>query len=90
MAAQCKEGKCEHLAKPFIPCYLSGWSRDCLQEWGSFLHLALPSMLMYCLQWWLYEIAGFLAGVISETELAAQSVAYEVSAVVFMVTRFLI
>lgn len=47
-------------------------------------------MLMHCLEWWLYEIAGFLAGVISETELAAQSVVYEVAVVVFMVTRFLI
>lgn len=45
---------------------------------------------MYCLDWWLYEIAGFLAGVISETELGAHSVAYEVIVVIFMVTRFLI
>nr|XP_023009251.1 multidrug and toxin extrusion protein 1 isoform X3 [Maylandia zebra] len=74
---------CIYIKGLHIPTW-DGWSRDCLQEWGSFLHLALPSMLMYCLQWWLYEIAGFLAGVISETELAAQSVAYEVSTVVFM------
>ncbi|XP_039473802.1 multidrug and toxin extrusion protein 1-like isoform X2 [Oreochromis aureus] len=66
-----------------IPTW-DGWSGDCLQEWGSFFHLALPSMLMQCLEWWLYEIAGFLAGVISETELAAQSVVYEVAVVVFM------
>ncbi|XP_076745283.1 multidrug and toxin extrusion protein 1 isoform X2 [Maylandia zebra] len=74
---------CIYIKGLHIPTW-DGWSRDCLQEWGSFLHLALPSMLMYCLQWWLYEIAGFLAGVISETELAAQSVAYEVSTVIFM------
>uniref|UniRef100_A0A3B4GY53 Multidrug and toxin extrusion protein n=1 Tax=Pundamilia nyererei TaxID=303518 RepID=A0A3B4GY53_9CICH len=74
---------CIYIKGLHIPTW-DGWSGDCLQEWGSFLHLALPSMLMYCLQWWLYEIAGFLAGVISETELAAQSVAYEVSTVVFM------
>lgn len=61
-----------------------GWSRDCLQEWGPFLHLALPSMLMYCLEWWLYEIAGFLAGLISEVELGAQSIVYEVAAIVYM------
>uniref|UniRef100_A0A669AZT5 Multidrug and toxin extrusion protein n=1 Tax=Oreochromis niloticus TaxID=8128 RepID=A0A669AZT5_ORENI len=66
-----------------IPTW-DGWSGDCLQEWGSFFHLALPSMLMHCLEWWLYELAGFLAGVISETELAAQSVVYEVAVVVFM------
>uniref|UniRef100_A0A3Q1H8W8 Multidrug and toxin extrusion protein n=1 Tax=Acanthochromis polyacanthus TaxID=80966 RepID=A0A3Q1H8W8_9TELE len=62
----------------------NGWSRDCLQEWGPFLRLALPSMLMYCLEWWLYEIAGFLAGIISETELGAQSVVYQLAAVAYM------
>ncbi|XP_074528482.1 multidrug and toxin extrusion protein 1-like [Halichoeres trimaculatus] len=61
-----------------------GWSMDCLQEWGPFLHLALPSMLMHCLEWWLYEIAGFLAGLISEVELGAQSVVYEVAAIAYM------
>nr|XP_043898173.1 multidrug and toxin extrusion protein 1-like isoform X1 [Solea senegalensis]XP_043898175.1 multidrug and toxin extrusion protein 1-like isoform X1 [Solea senegalensis] len=61
-----------------------GWSRDCLQEWGSFLQLAVPSMLMFCLEWWLYEIAGFLAGVVSEVELGAQSVVYQLAAVVYM------
>uniref|UniRef100_A0A3Q1D0V1 Multidrug and toxin extrusion protein n=1 Tax=Amphiprion ocellaris TaxID=80972 RepID=A0A3Q1D0V1_AMPOC len=62
----------------------NGWSRDCLQEWGPFLRLALPSMLMYCLEWWLYEIAGFLAGIISETELGAQSVVYQLAAIAYM------
>lgn len=45
-------------------------------------------MLMHCLEWWLYEIAGFLAGVISEVELGAQSVVYELAAIAYMVTPF--
>ncbi|XP_029957238.1 multidrug and toxin extrusion protein 1-like [Salarias fasciatus] len=61
-----------------------GWSLDCLQEWGPFLHLAIPSMLMFCLEWWLYDVAGVLAGVISETELASQSVACQLSAFLYM------
>ncbi|KAM9348252.1 multidrug and toxin extrusion protein 1-like [Symphorus nematophorus] len=61
-----------------------GWSRDCLQEWGPFLKLAIPSMLMHCLEWWLYEIAGFLAGIISEVELGAQCVVYELSTIASM------
>uniref|UniRef100_A0A3B4TG07 Multidrug and toxin extrusion protein n=1 Tax=Seriola dumerili TaxID=41447 RepID=A0A3B4TG07_SERDU len=61
-----------------------GWSGDCLQEWGSFLRLAIPSMLMHCLEWWLYEIAGFLAGVISEVELGAESIVYELAAIAYM------
>ncbi|XP_070683594.1 multidrug and toxin extrusion protein 1-like [Pempheris klunzingeri] len=61
-----------------------GWSRDCLQEWGPFIQLAIPSMLMLCLEWWMFEIGGFLAGVISEAELGAQSIAYELAVVAYM------
>lgn len=62
-----------------------GWSLDCLQEWGLFVKLAIPSMLMICLSWWIFEIGGFLAGVISETELGAQSIAYQLCVVAYMV-----
>ncbi|KAM8835001.1 multidrug and toxin extrusion protein 1-like [Synchiropus picturatus] len=63
-----------------------GWSRDGAQEWGPFVQLAVPSMLMYCLEWWLYEVAGVLAGLLSEEELGAQSIAYELVAIVYVVT----
>lgn len=39
-----------------------GWSRECLQDWGSYIHLAVPGMVMLCVEWWTYEIGGFLAG----------------------------
>lgn len=68
----------------------AGWSVDCLQEWGPFLQLAIPSMLMNCLEWWLYEIAGFLAGIVGEVELGAQSVVYQLAAVAYMVPAFLL
>ncbi|KAK2815640.1 hypothetical protein Q5P01_026107 [Channa striata] len=61
-----------------------GWSIHCLQEWGSFVQLAIPSMLMLCLEWWLFEVGGFLAGVISEAELGAQSVAYQLTIIAYM------
>ncbi|GAA6228584.1 multidrug and toxin extrusion protein 1-like [Lates japonicus] len=61
-----------------------GWSLDCLQEWGPFVQLAIPSMLMLCLEWWMFEVGGFLAGVISETELGAQSITYELAVVAYM------
>ncbi|XP_064425116.1 multidrug and toxin extrusion protein 1-like [Latimeria chalumnae] len=53
-----------------------GWTRDCLQEWGSFINLAIPSMLMLCIEWWACEIGSFLAGIISKVELGAQSILY--------------
>ncbi|XP_041804898.1 multidrug and toxin extrusion protein 1 [Chelmon rostratus] len=62
----------------------SGWSLDCLQEWGLFTQMAIPSMLMLCLEWWTFEIGGFLAGVIGEIELAAQSVVHQMVTIVFM------
>ncbi|XP_061073732.1 multidrug and toxin extrusion protein 1-like [Conger conger] len=61
---------CKGLHKPTW----GGWSVECLQEWGSFVRLAIPSMFMACLDLWMIEIGGFLAGLISEVELGSQSV----------------
>ncbi|XP_017586481.1 PREDICTED: multidrug and toxin extrusion protein 2 isoform X1 [Corvus brachyrhynchos] len=62
-----------------------GWSRECLLEWDSFTSLAIPSMLMMCIEWWTYEIGSFLIGLLSVIELSVQSIIYEVSVVAFMV-----
>uniref|UniRef100_A0A668SJ31 Multidrug and toxin extrusion protein n=1 Tax=Oreochromis aureus TaxID=47969 RepID=A0A668SJ31_OREAU len=62
----------------------AGWSLDCLQEWGPFVQLAVPSMLMLCLEWWVVEVGGFLAGVISEAELGAHSISYELAVIAYM------
>uniref|UniRef100_A0A8C4WRG6 Multidrug and toxin extrusion protein n=1 Tax=Gopherus evgoodei TaxID=1825980 RepID=A0A8C4WRG6_9SAUR len=62
-----------------------GWTRECLQEWGSFIHLAVPGMLMKCIEWWTFEIGSFLAGLISVVELGAQSVIYELFTAAYMV-----
>uniref|UniRef100_A0A674PDR2 Multidrug and toxin extrusion protein n=1 Tax=Takifugu rubripes TaxID=31033 RepID=A0A674PDR2_TAKRU len=62
-----------------------GWSLECLQEWGPFVRLAIPSMLMLCLEWWLFEVGAFLAGLISEADLGAQSITYELTVIAYMV-----
>ncbi|NXF09063.1 S47A2 protein, partial [Smithornis capensis] len=62
-----------------------GWSAECLLEWDSFTSLAIPSMLMMCIEWWTYEIGSFLIGLLSVVELSAQSIIYEVSVVAFMI-----
>ncbi|KAM9318977.1 multidrug and toxin extrusion protein 1-like [Pholidichthys leucotaenia] len=61
-----------------------GWSRECLQDWGSYIRLAIPGMVMLCVEWWTYEIGSFLAGIISEVELGAQSVVYELANIAYM------
>ncbi|NXR11730.1 S47A2 protein, partial [Semnornis frantzii] len=62
-----------------------GWTRDCLLDWHSFIHLAIPGMLMMCIEWWTFEIGSFLAGLLSVVQLGAQSVIYELSSTAYMV-----
>ncbi|XP_053311932.1 multidrug and toxin extrusion protein 2-like [Spea bombifrons] len=63
----------------------AGWSRDCLQEWGSFIRLAIPSMLMVCIEWWSFEIGGFLVGLIGVVELGAQAIMLELVVACFTI-----
>ena len=62
-----------------------GWSLESLNEWGQFLKLALPGMIMMCLEWWGAEVANFVAGMISEEELAANSAWFQAATIVYMV-----
>ncbi|XP_073526647.1 multidrug and toxin extrusion protein 1-like [Phyllobates terribilis] len=62
-----------------------GWSKECLQDWNSFVALAVPSMLMVCIEWWTYEIGSLLVGLISVVELGAQSVIYQVVTIAYMI-----
>uniref|UniRef100_A0A672H3W7 Multidrug and toxin extrusion protein 1-like n=1 Tax=Salarias fasciatus TaxID=181472 RepID=A0A672H3W7_SALFA len=61
-----------------------GWSQQCLQDWGSYARLAIPGMVMLCAEWWSYEIGSFLAGIISEVELGAQSVVFQLANIAYM------
>uniref|UniRef100_A0A8C6T4Y3 Multidrug and toxin extrusion protein n=1 Tax=Neogobius melanostomus TaxID=47308 RepID=A0A8C6T4Y3_9GOBI len=61
-----------------------GWSTECLQEWGSYMKLAIPSAFMICFEWWIWEIGGFMAGVLGEVDLAAQHILIEVGAITYM------
>lgn len=53
-----------HLGNPSVAP--AGWSRECLQDWASFLRLAIPSMLMLCIEWWAYEVGSFLSGMYAD------------------------
>lgn len=61
-----------------------GWSTECLQEWGSYMRLAVPSAFMICFEWWVWEIGGFLAGILGEVNIAAQHIMLELGAIVYM------
>ncbi|XP_043859548.1 multidrug and toxin extrusion protein 2-like [Dromiciops gliroides] len=62
-----------------------GWSAECFQEWGTFIQLAVPSLLMVCIEWWTFEVGTFLTGMINMTTLGAQAVIYELSSAAYMV-----
>ncbi|KAM6932926.1 LOW QUALITY PROTEIN: multidrug and toxin extrusion protein 1-like [Xenentodon cancila] len=61
-----------------------GWTAESLQEWGSYMKLAIPSTLMTCFEWWVYEFGGFFAGMLSEDELAAQHAVIMVAFITYM------
>ncbi|XP_031513271.1 multidrug and toxin extrusion protein 1 isoform X5 [Papio anubis] len=46
------------LGKKLHQATWGGWSLECLQDWASFLRLAIPSMLMLCMEWWAYEASS--------------------------------
>ncbi|XP_059511331.1 multidrug and toxin extrusion protein 1-like isoform X2 [Stegostoma tigrinum] len=63
----------------------AGWSTDCLQEWGNFLRLAIPSMAMICSEWWATDIITFLSGLVNEVELGAQTIISQIIVVIYKV-----
>ena len=63
-----------------------GFSWRNLDEWIPFLKLAIPGMLMNCLEWWSAEVITFISGGISKTELAATSVWFQIMVILYMVS----
>ncbi|CAN9501351.1 unnamed protein product [Ophioblennius macclurei] len=61
-----------------------GWSTECLQEWGAYMKLAVPSLLMIYFEWSIWEIGSFLAGVLGAVDLAAQHILVEVGSIIYM------
>ncbi|KAL4421824.1 hypothetical protein ABPG77_001613 [Micractinium sp. CCAP 211/92] len=47
-----------------------GWSREAFREWGGYLALALPSVVMICCKWWAFEFLLIMAGWFKDAQLA--------------------
>ena len=62
-----------------------GWSFQSLEEWVLFLKLAIPGLLMLVLEWSAYEVLNFIAGALSETELAVNIAWFQIAVIIFMV-----
>nr|XP_055052618.1 multidrug and toxin extrusion protein 1-like [Misgurnus anguillicaudatus] len=61
-----------------------GWSCESLQEWDGYMKLAIPSTMMFCFESWIYEVGGFLAGMLSELDLAAQHAVIMLALITYM------
>ncbi|XP_076832819.1 multidrug and toxin extrusion protein 1-like isoform X2 [Brachyhypopomus gauderio] len=61
-----------------------GWTLESLQDWGPYMKLAVPSMMMLCFECWIYELGGFLAGLLGEVDLAAQHAVIMIATIVYM------
>eukprot|EP00123_Amoebidium_parasiticum_P011426 comp20707_c0_seq1/m.27002 comp20707_c0_seq1/g.27002 ORF comp20707_c0_seq1/g.27002 comp20707_c0_seq1/m.27002 type:complete len:522 (-) comp20707_c0_seq1:512-2077(-) len=55
-----------------------GWSRDAFKEWGGFLALAIPGLIMSCAEFWAFEIQTLFAGYFGTEYLSAQSVIIQI------------
>ncbi|XP_075707247.1 multidrug and toxin extrusion protein 1-like [Rhinoderma darwinii] len=51
-----------------------GWSIECLNDWGPFLALGIPGILIQAIEIWTFEIAMLLSGLVSLMELEVQSI----------------
>ncbi|KAL3847991.1 hypothetical protein ACJMK2_018878 [Sinanodonta woodiana] len=63
----------------------TGFSWECLEDWGQFFGLAVPGMAMRCLEWWSFEVLILIAGLLGVTQLAGHTVTMSISYISFMV-----
>ncbi|XP_069829102.1 multidrug and toxin extrusion protein 1-like [Dendropsophus ebraccatus] len=51
-----------------------GWSLECLNDWGPFLALGIPGILIHSIDFWAFELAMILSGLKDLVELEGQSI----------------
>lgn len=95
MGSACANTLSQYMQAILLFCYIAwkklyvatwgGWTIACFEDWGSFIRLAIPSMLMVCIEWWAFEIGIILSGILSVEDLGAQTIIYQMATIVFMV-----
>ena len=63
-----------------------GWSWEALEDWWPFVKLAIPGFFMIGLEWWSYEIGGFVLGTINKTQQAIHLNLLNINAILFLVS----
>uniref|UniRef100_T1FYH1 Multidrug and toxin extrusion protein n=1 Tax=Helobdella robusta TaxID=6412 RepID=T1FYH1_HELRO len=62
-----------------------GWSRECLENWSEFGKVAVSSIFMTFIFWFCTEVGTFLAGLLSEQDISAFSICFQVEGFVWMI-----
>ncbi|XP_064637916.1 multidrug and toxin extrusion protein 1-like [Lineus longissimus] len=62
-----------------------GWSVKAFYDWGQFLYIGVAGMMMLFLSVFGMEIGSFLAGILSEVELGAQSILFNTEVIIFTI-----
>ncbi|CAJ1438947.1 unnamed protein product [Effrenium voratum] len=58
----------------FRKCW-GGFSREAFTGWKAYCKVSLPALVLMCIEWWTWDLQSFIAGFISESAQAVQSVA---------------
>jgi MATE family multidrug resistance protein len=58
-----------------------GWSLEAVQGWGRYLGYAVPAAIMLCMEWWVYEVVIFIAGLLpdAKVEVGVMGLCFQVS-----------
>ncbi|XP_022780990.1 multidrug and toxin extrusion protein 1-like [Stylophora pistillata] len=62
-----------------------GWTRESLQQWGQFIMLAAPGILMLCNEWWSFVVGIFLMGTLGQKQLAVHGILMQFTSFVYMI-----
>jgi len=62
-----------------------GWSWECLDEWGTFLKLAVPGTITVAAEISNFEIGAFVTGSVNETQQAAYIIMFNIAVMCYMV-----
>eukprot|EP01089_Gocevia_fonbrunei_P021924 TRINITY_DN8677_c0_g1_i1.p1 TRINITY_DN8677_c0_g1~~TRINITY_DN8677_c0_g1_i1.p1 ORF type:complete len:484 (-),score=66.08 TRINITY_DN8677_c0_g1_i1:38-1489(-) len=61
------------------------WNRECVREWKEYMRFGAPGVVMFCAEWWGYELHAVVSGLISESALAATTVLLNTTSLIFMI-----
>lgn len=64
---------------------LQPFDKAAFQEWGDFLRLGVPSILMLCSEWWAYELLVVMATFLGTQHIDAQAILFQLIYLAFMI-----